>query len=37
MKLLQINVTANSGSTGKIAEAIERLVINRGWQSCLGK
>lgn len=33
MKLLQINVTANSGSTGKIAEAIGRLAINRGWES----
>lgn len=32
-KLLQINVTANSGSTGKIAEAIGRLAINRGWES----
>lgn len=33
MKLLQINVTANSGSTGKIAEAIGQLAINRGWES----
>lgn len=33
MKLLQINVTANSGSTGKIAEAIGRLAISRGWES----
>lgn len=32
-KLLQINVTANSGSTGKIAEAIGQLAINRGWES----
>ena len=37
MKLLQINVTANSGSTGKNAEAIGRLAISRGWESCLGK
>ncbi len=33
MKLLQINVTANSGSTGKIAEAIGQLAISRGWES----
>lgn len=33
MKLLQINVTANNGSTGKIAEAIGQLAINRGWES----
>lgn len=32
-KLLQINVTANNGSTGKIAEAIGQLAINRGWES----
>lgn len=32
-KLLQINVTANSGSTGKIAEAIGQLAISRGWES----
>ncbi len=35
MKLLQINVTANSGSTGKIAEQIGRLVIAEGWQSSI--
>lgn len=33
MKLLQINVTANSGSTGKIAEAIGQLAISHGWES----
>lgn len=32
-KLLQINTTANSGSTGKIAEAIGQLVLSRGWES----
>ena len=32
-KLLQINVTANWGSTGKIAEQIGRLAIDRGWES----
>ncbi len=33
MKLLQINVTANWGSTGKIAEDIGRLAITQGWES----
>lgn len=33
MKLLQINVTANSGSTGKIAESIGQLAISHGWES----
>lgn len=33
MKLLQINVTANWGSTGKIAEAIGYLAISQGWDS----
>ncbi|MDE7381492.1 MAG: glycosyltransferase [Muribaculaceae bacterium] len=32
-KLLQINVTANWGSTGKIAEEIGKLAINAGWES----
>ena len=32
-KLLQINVTANWGSTGKIAEQIGRTVIKHGWKS----
>jgi glycosyltransferase involved in cell wall biosynthesis len=32
-KLLQINVTANWGSTGKIAEDIGRLVMENGWES----
>lgn len=31
--LLQINVTANWGSTGKIAEAIGRVAMKRGWKS----
>ncbi len=31
--LLQINVTANWGSTGKIAEAIGLAAINHGWVS----
>lgn len=35
MKVLQINVTANSGSTGKIAEQIGRLVMAEGWQSMI--
>lgn len=32
-KLLQINVTANWGSTGKIAEDIGRVAIADGWES----
>lgn len=32
-KLLQINVTANWGSTGRIAEDIGNLVIENGWDS----
>lgn len=31
--LLQINITANWGSTGKIAEAIGRVAIAHGWDS----
>lgn len=31
--LLQINITANWGSTGKIAEAIGNSAINDGWES----
>lgn len=31
--LLQINVTANRGSTGEIAEAIGREALSRGWES----
>lgn len=34
-KLLQINVTANWGSTGKIAETIGNAAISRGWDSYL--
>ena len=34
-KLFQINVTANHGSTGKIAEQIGQLVIDKGWQSTI--
>lgn len=33
MKLLQINVTANSGSTGRIAEDIGLLAMNNGSES----
>lgn len=33
MKLLQINVNANVGSHGKIAEQIGRLAQERGWES----
>lgn len=33
MKLLQINVTANSGSTGRIAEDIGLLAESNGWES----
>lgn len=31
--LLQINVTANSGSTGRIAEDLGRIAISNGWES----
>ena len=31
--LLQINVLVNSGSTGRIAEEIGQLAIQRGWKS----
>lgn len=34
-KLLQINITANWGSTGKIAEAIGLTAIAHGWESYL--
>lgn len=33
MKLLQINVTANWGSTGRIAEDIGKTAISKGWES----
>lgn len=33
MKLLQLNVTANWGSTGKIAEGIGQSAMDRGWES----
>ena len=33
LKLLQINSTANWGSTGKIAEQIGELAISKGWES----
>lgn len=32
-KLLQINVTANWGSTGKIVEAIGKSAVENGWES----
>ncbi len=34
-KLLQLNVTANWGSTGKIAEGISVAAINRDWQAAI--
>lgn len=34
-KILQLNVTANWGSTGKIAEAIGSEVLNAGWDSVI--
>ena len=30
-RLLQINITANWGSHGKIAESIGQIAINNGW------
>lgn len=35
MKVLQLNVTANWGSTGKIAEGIGRVAMERGWDSAI--
>lgn len=35
MKLLQLNVTANWGSTGKIAEGIGQAAIQRDWESVI--
>lgn len=35
MKLLQLNVTANWGSTGKIVEGIGQAAIQRGWESVI--
>lgn len=35
MKLLQINVSANWGSHGKIAEAIGNIALNKGWKSMI--
>lgn len=35
MKLLQLNVTANWGSTGKIAEGIGLAAMARGWDSTI--
>lgn len=34
-KLLQINVTANWGSHGKIADSIGQLAIQKGWESII--
>ena len=34
-KLLQLNVTANWGSTGKIAEGIGQAAMARGWESAI--
>ena len=33
LKLLQINVVVNWGSTGRIAEEIGRLAMSKGWDS----
>ncbi|WP_165154725.1 glycosyltransferase [Parabacteroides sp. ZJ-118] len=35
MKFLQLNVTANWGSTGKIAEGIGQAAMARGWESTI--
>lgn len=34
-KLLQLNVTANWGSTGKIAEGIGLAAMSHGWESLI--
>lgn len=36
LKLLQLNVTSNWGSTGKIAESIGDIAIKNGWASYIG-
>lgn len=33
MKIVQVNISANRGSTGKIAEQIGQAVLSRGWES----
>lgn len=33
--ILQINVTANSGATGRIAEQINQLAASCGWETYL--
>ena len=35
MKLLQIDVSVNRGSTGRIAEEIGRQALSCGWKSCI--
>lgn len=35
MKILQINSSANLGSTGRIAEQIGELILNEGWKSII--
>lgn len=35
MKILQVNSTANLGSTGRIAEQIGELILNEGWESII--
>ena len=34
--ILQINTVSNSGSTGKIAEGIAKVVCENGWKSYIG-
>lgn len=34
-RVLQLNVTANWGSTGKITEGISVAAMNRGWQTAI--
>lgn len=36
MKLFQVNVVVNSGSTGRIAEELGKLAIHQGWESYIG-
>lgn len=35
LRVLQLNVTANWGSTGKIAEGISVAAMNRGWEAAI--
>ena len=35
MKVIQINSTVNKGSTGRIAEQIGKLILEKGYESII--